>query len=450
MTCAIIRPELRPLSAVRNGGSPLTSALSRRSLRRSLIVARCVTAIASMSAASATGAPWKLPPETMSPSASAKTIGLSVAAFISIASVRSTKAQGLARRAVHLRRAAHAIGVLHAAAVGMRAVDRAVGDQRRQSRRRVPLAVERPAVVDARVERLGRAAQRLDRHGRGDVGGVGQPARVVGGERQHRRRRLRAVDERQAFLGLELHRLQGRRSRASRRRASPPSPISTSARWASGARSPLAPTDPREGMRGCTPRVEQRRAAARASRAGCRSSPSRARWRAAASWRAPRRAAAARRRRRRGSAPGSPADRRAPRAAMRTSESEPKPGVHAIGRLIRVGARARPPRAPRAPAPRRPARGVDGREVARDGDERVERERGSVRATIMRAYGRPRRASDGRSTRLVPATAPCRPAASAKMVRSAPRRSFCPRDGAEHGVRSTRHEHRGVGRPVGR
>ena len=37
-----------------------------------------------------------------------------------------------------------------------------------------------------------------------------------------------------------------------------PSPISTSARCASGARSPLAPTDPRDGTSGCTPRVEQR------------------------------------------------------------------------------------------------------------------------------------------------------------------------------------------------
>ena len=38
------------------------------------------------------------------------------------------------------------------------------------------------------------------------------------------------------------------------KRASP-SPISASARWASGARSPEAPTDPCEGMRGTTPRL---------------------------------------------------------------------------------------------------------------------------------------------------------------------------------------------------
>ena len=36
-----------------------------------------------------------------------------------------------------------------------------------------------------------------------------------------------------------------------------PSPISTSARCASGARSPLAPTDPRDGTTGCTRAVEQ-------------------------------------------------------------------------------------------------------------------------------------------------------------------------------------------------
>ena len=36
-----------------------------------------------------------------------------------------------------------------------------------------------------------------------------------------------------------------------------PSPMSTSARCASGARSPLAPTDPRDGTTGCTPRFSR-------------------------------------------------------------------------------------------------------------------------------------------------------------------------------------------------
>ncbi len=73
----------------------------------------------------ATGAPWKLPPETMSP-VSAKTIGLSVAALASISTARSREAERFARRAVHLRRTAQRVGVLHLAAVGVRRVDGAV------------------------------------------------------------------------------------------------------------------------------------------------------------------------------------------------------------------------------------------------------------------------------------------------------------------------------------
>ena len=88
-------------------------------------------------------------------------------------------------------------------------------------------------------------------------------------QRQHRGRRLRAVDQREPFLGLERDRRAGRRADATRAApvassgssptvAASPSPISTSARCASGARSPLAPTEPRDGTRGWTPRVEQR------------------------------------------------------------------------------------------------------------------------------------------------------------------------------------------------
>ena len=56
----------------------------------SLIVASCASARTSRSAAIATGAPWKLPPETISP-APAKTIGLSVAALASVVNVAATK-----------------------------------------------------------------------------------------------------------------------------------------------------------------------------------------------------------------------------------------------------------------------------------------------------------------------------------------------------------------------
>ena len=80
-----------------------------------------------------------------------------------------------------------------------------------------------------------------------------------------RGRRLRAVDEREPFLRPE-RRPASRPARGAAPSApvstvgsSPtvasPSPMRTSARCASGARSPLAPTEPRLGTRGWTPRL---------------------------------------------------------------------------------------------------------------------------------------------------------------------------------------------------
>ena len=103
--------RLQAAAGVRNAGSPLSAGLTSRSERRSLIVASCASAIASMSAASATGAPWKLPPDTISPS-SANTMGLSVAALASVSSVVRANAKRLARRAVYLRRTPQRVGVL--------------------------------------------------------------------------------------------------------------------------------------------------------------------------------------------------------------------------------------------------------------------------------------------------------------------------------------------------
>ena len=60
-----------------------------RSTRRSEMLASSATAIARQSSANATGCPWKLPFETISRS-SRRTSGLSVAALISIETVRAT------------------------------------------------------------------------------------------------------------------------------------------------------------------------------------------------------------------------------------------------------------------------------------------------------------------------------------------------------------------------
>ena len=67
---------------------------------------------------------------------------------------------------------------------------------------------KRPRLVDARFERMDRSAQRVDRQRRGDVGGARQLFGRGQRQREHRRRRLRAVDQRQPFLGAERDRLQ--------------------------------------------------------------------------------------------------------------------------------------------------------------------------------------------------------------------------------------------------
>jgi hypothetical protein len=158
-------------------------------------------------------------------------------------------------------------------------VDAAIAHQRLDVRRRLPLAGEWSGFMDARVERMNRTAQRIDRHRRGDIGRT----RHLFGRRQRQRQDrgggLRAVDEREPFFRPEANRVEARaaqRLRARDRRHHFPwllsgaprvlrvcvdrlrlqrlaSPMSTSARCASGARSPLAPTEPREGTSGVTP-----------------------------------------------------------------------------------------------------------------------------------------------------------------------------------------------------
>ena len=89
--CGIMNPELRPSSrATRNGGRPSERlGLTIRSVRRSLMFASSAQAIARQSSPIAIGCPWKFPLETISCSSS-RTSGLSVAAFSSTATVRST------------------------------------------------------------------------------------------------------------------------------------------------------------------------------------------------------------------------------------------------------------------------------------------------------------------------------------------------------------------------
>ena len=102
--------------------------------------------------------------------------------------------------------------------------------------------------------------QRLDGHRRRHARGPHQPVGVGQQQGADRAHHLRPVEEREALLRLEDERLEaGRRERLGRpARPSPststsPRPMSGSARWASGARSPDAPTLPCSGTTGWMP-----------------------------------------------------------------------------------------------------------------------------------------------------------------------------------------------------
>ncbi len=69
---------------------------------------------------------------------------------------------------------------------------------------------ERPRLVNARLEGMNRSAQRVDGQRRGDVGRARHLFGPGQGQRQHRRRRLGAVDQRQPFLGSQADRFQPR------------------------------------------------------------------------------------------------------------------------------------------------------------------------------------------------------------------------------------------------
>jgi len=75
---------------------------------------------------------------------------------------RPRKGEGVACRAVDLGRAAHRVRVLHAAAVLVRPVDRALGEQRTNIFRGGTLAWMRTGRVDARIKWMHRSSKRIN------------------------------------------------------------------------------------------------------------------------------------------------------------------------------------------------------------------------------------------------------------------------------------------------
>ena len=116
--------------------------------------------------------------------------------------------QQVERRAHHLRLAAEAVGVLDPAAGDMAGQDLAAVEQAGDRGGDADLPGLAAKLRNARVERLRRAFERIDRQrAGGDRGGEHALAQEQGVERQ-RGARLRAVDQRQAFLRAELQRFE--------------------------------------------------------------------------------------------------------------------------------------------------------------------------------------------------------------------------------------------------
>jgi hypothetical protein len=127
--------------------------------------------------------------------------------------------QKVERRAHHLRLAAEAVGVLDAPAAGVAGDDLASVEQLAKRGGDANLSRLSAKLGDAGVERLDAALQRIDRQSPGGNRGAEHPlAREQRIERDGRRR-LRAVDQSQPFLGAELQRLHPElRSAAGRQR----------------------------------------------------------------------------------------------------------------------------------------------------------------------------------------------------------------------------------------
>ena len=155
---------------------------------------------------------------------------------------------------MHLRHAAEAIGVLHPRIihpVGL--ANLAIAQQRPQMRGCLHLAGMRPCLVNALVEGHRRAAQRLQRHSAGQIEEPVHAYRAQHRQATDRGHGLGSVEQRKPLLGFEH---QGSETSFRQRRwagirapskNTSPSPISTRARCARGARSPLAPTEPLTG-----------------------------------------------------------------------------------------------------------------------------------------------------------------------------------------------------------
>ena len=236
-------------------------------MRRSASEPISQIASAIMSAANATGSAWKLPPDSAIAvlGEDQRIVGDAVGL---VAEHAGDVAQHVEHGAHHLRLAAQAVGVLHAVVADeVRGADGAAGHQARAARRRsrsgrggrrsawmrASNGASEPLAASVESTPVTSAA-------RNSVGGLKQRGERIGG------RELRAVEQRQPFLGPERQRLQA-----------------GAAQRLGGGHAPVRRIDLADADHGRRHVRERREIAGCADRALARHDRHQARWRACAS-----------------------------------------------------------------------------------------------------------------------------------------------------------------------
>ena len=160
-----------------------------------------------MSAAKATGWAWKLPPRDRRIPVGEDDRIVGHRARLDGQSARGI-GQQVERRAHHLRLAAEAVRVLDPAAAAVAGEDFAAVEKSGDGGGDADLAGLAAQRGEARVERFDAAFQRIDRQRAGGERGGEHALAGEQGVEGDGGRRLGPVDQRQAFLGAELERLQ--------------------------------------------------------------------------------------------------------------------------------------------------------------------------------------------------------------------------------------------------
>jgi hypothetical protein len=120
--------------------------------------------------------------------------------------------QCAAHRAVHLRHAPQAVGILHAGGrATARWIDVACVQETPQPRGRYTLPGMRARRMDARVEGRGRAEQGLAGHGACNIGQADQPQGAPQRQSAHGRQRLGSVEQRQTSWPARTGSISARR-----------------------------------------------------------------------------------------------------------------------------------------------------------------------------------------------------------------------------------------------